>query len=43
MKRLGFGAMRLPLKDANDKTSIDQDMLNQMVDIFMDLKIQKDW
>ena len=36
MKRLGFGAMRLPLKDANDKTSIDQDMLNQMVDIFME-------
>lgn len=35
MKRLGFGAMRLPLKDANDKTSIDQDVLNQMVDIFM--------
>lgn len=36
MKRLGFGAMRLPLKDANDKTSIDQDILNQMVDIFME-------
>lgn len=35
MKRLGFGAMRLPLKDANDKTSIDQDTLNQMVDAFM--------
>lgn len=35
MKRLGFGAMRLPLKDANDKTSIDQDTLNQMVDTFM--------
>lgn len=35
MKRLGFGAMRLPLKDLNDKTSIDQDTFNQMVDIFM--------
>lgn len=35
MKRLGFGAMRLPLKDANDKTSIDQETLNQMVDVFM--------
>jgi len=35
MKRLGFGAMRLPLADANDKTSIDQDTLNQMVDTFM--------
>lgn len=35
MKRLGFGTMRLPLKDANDKTAIDQETLNQMVDIFM--------
>ena len=35
MKRLGFGAMRLPLIDENDKTSIDQDLLNQMVDTFM--------
>jgi len=35
MKRLGFGAMRLPLVDANNKTSIDQDTLNQMIDTFM--------
>lgn len=36
MKRLGFGAMRLPLKDANDNKSIDQEAFNQMVDIFME-------
>lgn len=36
MKKLGFGTMRLPLKDANNKTSIDQETLNQMVDIFME-------
>lgn len=36
MKKLGFGAMRLPLKDVNDKTSIDQETLNKMVDIFME-------
>lgn len=36
MKRLGFGTMRLPLKDQNDKTSIDQELFNQMVDIFME-------
>lgn len=35
MKRLGFGAMRLPLKDANDKTSIDLETMNKMVDAFM--------
>lgn len=36
MKRLGFGAMRLPLLDANDKTSINQEELNRMVDAFME-------
>ncbi len=36
MKRLGFGTMRLPLKDAKDKTSIDQETMNQMVDTFME-------
>ncbi len=36
MKKLGFGTMRLPLKDANDKTSIDQKLFNQMVDVFME-------
>lgn len=36
MKKLGFGAMRLPLTDANDKTAIDQQLLNQMVDAFME-------
>ena len=36
MKKLGFGTMRLPLKDQNDKTSVDQEVFNQMVDIFME-------
>lgn len=35
-KKLGFGFMRLPLKDQNDQESIDMDMLNQMVDTFLE-------
>ena len=34
--KLGFGFMRLPLKDPNDQTSIDYDTLNKMVDKFME-------
>ena len=34
MKKLGFGTMRLPLKDKNDQTSIDMDTFKQMVDLF---------
>ena len=33
---LGFGFMRLPLKDADDPTSIDIDKCCELVDIFMD-------
>lgn len=36
MKRLGFGTMRLPLTDANDKKSVNQEVFNQMVDAFME-------
>ena len=36
MKKLGFGLMRLPLKDIEDQTSIDMDTLNQMVDAFLE-------
>lgn len=36
MKKLGFGFMRLPVKDSNDPSSIDMDILNQMVDIFLE-------
>ncbi len=36
MKKLGFGLMRLPLKDKEDVTSIDMDILNKMVDNFID-------
>jgi len=35
-KKLGFGFMRLPLKNQNDQESIDMDTLNQMVDTFLD-------
>ncbi|WP_343209350.1 aldo/keto reductase [Anaerolentibacter hominis] len=35
MKKLGFGLMRLPLKEADNKASIDQEQFNQMVDYYM--------
>ena len=34
--KFGFGCMRLPLTDENDPKSVDQDLFNQMVDIYMD-------
>ena len=34
--KLGFGFMRLPLKDPNDQTSIDYATLNKMVDTFLE-------
>ena len=34
--KLGFGFMRLPLKDAKDQTSIDYETLNKMVDKFIE-------
>ncbi len=36
MKKLGFGLMRLPLKDSNDLSSVDLDLSAKMVDLFMD-------
>ena len=36
MKNMGFGMMRLPLLDENDLSSIDQDQVNKMADIFME-------
>jgi hypothetical protein len=36
MKKLGFGFMRLPLKNENDQESINQDGLNEMVDTFLE-------
>lgn len=36
MKKLGFGLMRLPLLDAEDVTKIDMEMLEKMVDTFLD-------
>lgn len=35
MKKFGFGAMRLPLMNQEDKKSINQELLNQMVDEFL--------
>lgn len=34
--KLGFGFMRLPLKNPADQTSIDYDTLNKMVDTFLE-------
>ena len=34
--KFGFGCMRLPLTDKNDPTSIDHDLFNEMVDIYME-------
>ncbi len=36
MKKLGFGLMRLPLLDPEDKASIDLDQTKEMVDSFLD-------
>lgn len=36
MKNLGFGFMRLPLKDASDQKSIDTVILDRMVDTFLE-------
>lgn len=35
MKKFGFGAMRLPLVNSDDKKSVNQELLNQMVDEFL--------
>ncbi len=35
-KKLGFGLMRLPLRDAGDPTSIDMERVIAMVDLFME-------
>ncbi|WP_407408902.1 aldo/keto reductase [Methanobrevibacter sp.] len=34
--KFGFGCMRLPLTDADDPTKIDQELFNEMVDIYME-------
>jgi len=36
MKKLGFGFMRLPLKDQSDYRSIDMEQLSRMVDTFLE-------
>ena len=35
-KKLGFGFMRLPVKNQDDPTSIDENTLNKMVDTFLE-------
>ena len=34
--KFGFGCMRLPQIDKNDPTKINQDLFNQMVDIYLE-------
>ena len=34
--KFGFGCMRLPKLDENDETSINQELFNEMVDIYME-------
>lgn len=36
MKKLGFGFMRLPIKNKEDQSSIDFEQLNKMVDTFLE-------
>ena len=36
IKKLGFGLMRLPLRDPNDQGSIDMEQMKQMVDTFLE-------
>ncbi|MCI6993340.1 hypothetical protein [uncultured Methanobrevibacter sp.] len=38
--KFGFGCMRLPKTDENDPTSIDQELFNEMVDVYMEKGIQ---
>jgi len=33
--KFGFGCMRLPQTDKNDPTKIDQELFNEMVDLYM--------
>ena len=35
MKKLGFGTLRLPLRNPDDNSSIDQELLSRLVDEFM--------
>lgn len=36
MKKLGFGTMRLPLKNSEEPKSIDYEKFNKMIDVFME-------
>ena len=36
VKKLGFGLMRLPLTDPDDESSIDMELMKQMVDVFLE-------
>lgn len=36
MEKLGFGCMRLPVVDQNDKANVDMNMFGQMVDTFLE-------
>ncbi|MDL2271334.1 aldo/keto reductase [Methanobrevibacter sp. OttesenSCG-928-I08] len=36
MKKLGFGAMRLPIKNEEDASSVDSEITGKMIDLFME-------
>ena len=36
MKKLGFGAMRLPIVEPSDEGSVDTALTQKMVDLFME-------
>ena len=36
MKKLGFGLMRLPLTDPNNRAAVDMEQVKKMVDLFME-------
>lgn len=35
MKKLGFGMMRLPVFDENDRSTVDMEEVKKMVDLYM--------
>ena len=43
IKKLGCGCMRLPLLDKNDQTSFDTELLNKMVDTFIEKAKSREW
>jgi predicted aldo/keto reductase-like oxidoreductase len=36
MNKLSFGLMRMPVRDKNDASSVDTELVKKMVDAFID-------